>query len=185
MRSGITLKVRACDAEGNVTAEECKENDLFLWNWGVFIAQIFKMQFQYYDPTVYQFTDIGGTTRNTSATTLYGYNSGQWNDTARVQIGSGTNAPSITDYALQQFIAEVIPNLPDVVVSGNTLKVVFAATFPFADATTVAETGIKMGDCLVDGYTFLITRDTFTPVTVSAGGSLSLQYELWFNATPS
>lgn len=185
MKSGITLKVKAFDTEGNITAEECKENDLFLWNWGVFIAQFFKMQFQYSDPTVYQFTDINGTVRNTSATGMCGYNSGQWNDTSRVQIGSGTNAPSITDYNLQQFIAEVIPNLPDVVVSGNTLKVVFAATFPFSSETTVAETGIKMGDCLVDGYPFLITRDTFTPVTVSAGGSLSLQYELWFNATPT
>lgn len=65
---------------------------------------------------------------------------------------------------------------------GDVLRGYF---FPFSEETTVAETGIRIGNCLIDTYPFLITQNTFTPVTVSTGGSLSLQYELWFNATPN
>ncbi|MDN7025083.1 hypothetical protein FGU65_09315 [Methanoculleus sp. FWC-SCC1] len=185
MHSTILLKIKAHDADGNLIHEECKENDLFLWGWGVLIAQMFKVAFQYTDPTVFEYFDINGTVRNTVSSGHYGYNVLPWANTARVQVGSGQGAPSISNYQLEQYVAEVIPNIPDVIVSGDIVKVLFSATFAFQSETVCAETGVKMGDVLNDGVFFLITRDTFTPVTVSAGGSLSLQYELWFNGTPT
>lgn len=190
MKSGITLKIKATDAAGKVFHEECRENDLFLWNWGVFWAQFFKVQFNYTDPTTFAWKDLNGAERVTSAGNLYG-----WYDASpdiwyglnegRVRVGSGNTAPTISDYALQSEVAAVVPNPPVVVTSGNIIKVLFTATFTFQMEKTCGEVGVSVSDFLDGSNAMLITRDIYTPVTVPAGGALALQYELWFNGTPT
>lgn len=191
----IRLHVTAKDAAGNVIAHQIKDNDIFLWNWIVFLAQFFKMQFAPSDSTVYQWVNIEGTPRNTQPQYLFGgsdspgqtawHFNGMW----RIQIGSGSDAPAITDYCLQTYVKEVQPTIPDIVfpIAGNVLKLVMSSTFTFTAETVCAETAIRG----IGGFTntfavadqYLLTRDTFTPVTVPAGGTITLQHELLFNGT--
>ncbi len=187
MKSGITLKIRALDKTGTVIYDECKENDLFLWQWGVLWTQFFKIQFAASDPTVFEWRDITGATINTSSNQFYGYYSSTYGmSKARVRVGRGNTPPIITDYKLEDEIAAVVPNPPTIVTSDNIIKVLFTATFVFQEETICGEVGISVSDYIDPNAnkTALITRDIFTPVTVPAGGALALQYELWFNGTP-
>lgn len=188
----IRLHITAKDAAGNVIAHQIKENDIFLWNWAVLIAQFLKMQFAPMDATTYAYKNTAGTTLSTAYSQFFGYRLSpnyDWKSTWRIQIGSGSNAPAITDYALQTFVKEVQPTIPDIVIpqSGNLLKLVFSSTFTFTAETVCAETAIKASGCLASGVAaaqdFILTRDTFTPVTVPAGGTITLQHELLFNGT--
>ena len=40
--SAVHLTVTVRDAEGRIVAEECKDNDLYLLNWGALIAGVLK-----------------------------------------------------------------------------------------------------------------------------------------------
>jgi hypothetical protein len=186
----IRLHITAKDAAGNVIAHQIKENDIFLWNWAVLIAQFLKLQFAPSDATTYGYKNTAGTAKTTAAPSMYGISyTVDWKSSWRIQIGSGSNAPAITDYCLQSFVKEVQPTIPDIVIpqSGNVLKLVFSSTFTFTAETVCAETAIKASGCLENSIAatadYLLTRDTFTPVTVPAGGTITLQHELLFNGT--
>lgn len=194
----IRLKVTARDAAGNVIAEQTKDNDIYLWNWACMIAVFLKNQFAWSDAATYAVKNLAGTTQNVNY--YYGtnvQNSGTygsyfpWANTWRVQIGSGSNAPTITDYAMQTFVQEVQPTIPEIVIpnGSNILKLVFSSTFSFTAETICAETGIRIAGLFSSSTSgtanqYLITRDTFTPITVPAAGTITLQHELWFNGTP-
>ncbi|PKG31106.1 hypothetical protein, partial [Methanoregula sp.] len=163
----IRLHITARDAAGNVIARQTKENDIYLWNWAVLIAQLLKLNFAPSDTTVYAYKNTAGTNKNTVYNAVYGVSSVPWNGTWRVQIGSGGNAPVITDYSLQTFVKEVVPTLPDIVIpaSGNVLKLVFSSTFPFTAETICAETAIQacgsLEASIASTSNFLLTRATF------------------------
>lgn len=191
----LALKITTRNAEGEIIAEEYKENDIYLWNWAVFLAQILKLQFAPLDATTYGYKSTQGTARVTTNANLNGNNDpgNNWGSDCgglwRVQIGGGTNAPAITDYSLQTWIKEVQPTIPDIVTATPILKIVFSSTFSFTADTTVSETAVKATGMITSGITsaddYILTRDIFTPVTVPAGGTVTLQHELWFNGTPS
>jgi len=177
------------DKDGNECGRFVKDNDIFLWSFAVIIAQFLKMNFCPSDATQYAFTDITGTARTTQSNYFGGYNSyndyvnGYW----KVQIGGGSDGAAITDHALQAFLQEVQPTLPEIITDGNILKIAFSSTFAFAAETVVSETAIKGNGCILPregNVSYEVTRDTFTPQTVPAGGSITLQHELWFNGTP-
>jgi hypothetical protein len=175
------------DADGNEIQTFTKDNDIYLWNWAVFWANILKQNFCPTDPTIYQYKGIDGIAANTPVNALYAYNwttenfHGKW----RVQIGGGSVAPAITDYKLGSALQAVNPTFPEIITDGAILKIVFSSTFAFGAQTVVSEIAI-LGDGIMrpDDIPYLITRDTFTPQTVPSGGSITLQHELWFNGTP-
>ena len=182
------------DKDGNECGRFVKDNDIFLWNFAVIIAQFLKLNFCPTDPTVYSFTDMAGTARTTQSNYFGGYTpqaaasypdyfNGYW----KVQIGGGSDGAAVTDHALQAFLQEVQPTLPEIITDGNILKIAFSSTFAFSAETVVSETAIKgNGAILPAGVSspYAVTRDTFTAQTVPAGGSITLQHELWFNGTP-
>jgi hypothetical protein len=67
--------------------------------------------------------------------------------------------------------------------STGEIKIVFTATFSFETEQVCSEIGviISFKDTGNNTYYMLIARDTFTPVTVQAGGSITIQYEMVFN----
>lgn len=191
----IRLTVKTFDAEGRQLTEETKDNDIFLYNWAALIAALLKAAFCANVPGTYAWKNLVGTARTTVSDRYCGYaypgGSSANADSANggfVQIGGGNNAPLISDYCLQTFIAEATPTPPDIIVNGNLLKIVFSTTFSFPAETTIGETGIRLVSGLSDDITatgkYLITRDIFTPATVPANGTVSIQHELWFNGTP-
>lgn len=191
MESGITLNIKAMDVAGTVIHEDCRENDLYLWNWAIVWAQFFKLQFNQADTTVYEWQNTAGVAKTTVFNDLLGaYHYGSTHiyygmDRGRVQIGSGQTPPTILDYALEAKVAEVPPSPPVVITDGDVVKVLFTATFTFQEETPCGEVGISLRESFIPNEEILITRDIFSPVTVPSGGSLSLQYELWFNGTPA
>lgn len=174
------------DADGRIVSTFTKDNDIYLWNWAVFWAQILKINFCPNDSTVYAFKTVDGTARATIAGVIYGQGSGNpMESTWAVQIGGASTAPAVTDYVLGSGIQQVTPTLPEIITDGNILKVVFSSTFAFSSQTVVSEIAIKGNYVLNNANApYLLTRDTFTAQTVPAGGSITLQHELWFNGTP-
>jgi len=176
------------DAEGNEVSRFTKDNDIFLWNFAVLIAQYLKQNFIPTDPTVYSFVSVDGVTRTTTKDQFPGSGGAladNINSKWRVQIGGGATGAAITDYCLVSGIQEVVPTLPEIIVDGSILKIAFSSTFAFAAQTVVSETSIKANGAITNSDTpYIITRDTFTQQTVPAGGSITIQHELWFNGTP-
>jgi hypothetical protein len=174
------------DADGRIVSHFVKDNDIYLWNWAVFWAQLFKMNFCPNDTTQYGYKSVDGVARTTVWSTVYGQGNGNtMESTWKVQIGGASTAPAVTDYVLGSGIQEVTPTLPEIINDGNILKVVFSSTFAFSSQTVVSEIAIKANYVIRnDNAPYLLTRDTFTAQTVPAGGSITLQHELWFNGTP-
>lgn len=194
--AGLNLLITAKDAKGDQFFSECVDGDLYLWNFGAWIAYFLHRQFNTSDPTAYQMTDTTGTARTVGTGIFmasYYYNSGYttnvgyWRNTLKAVVGSGSTGAAITDYAPGQEVTDALPTAPKLITDGNTLKIVFSATFPMAEETVCAEVGLRMKGAETGGSSplYLMTRDTFTPVTVPAAGSLTVQFELWFNATPA
>ncbi len=191
----VRLIVRTYDAAGRQLTEECKDNDIFLYNWATLIANWIKAAFCASLTGTYPWKNLEGVDKTTqqgefsgSCRTGDGAVSADIRDTGFVQVGSDPTPPQISDYKLGTFIAEATPTPPAIYVVGQVIKIVFTTTFAMAQETTIAETGIRMCGCISRDLTaagkFLITRDTFTPATVPANGTVSVQHELWFNGTP-
>lgn len=197
--SMLAILVKGFDEDGNVITEEYKKNDLYLWNFGVFLTHWIKRWNNTSDPTTYQYTDITGTVRTISGAVYSSHNmnsyydpgsyEGNWANSLKAIVGSNDTPPMITDYQLYAEVAEALPTAPALITSGSILKQLFSATFPMSSETVCAEIGLKMksqdrgeGNA---GYYTLITRDVFAPVTVPAGGSLTVQFEFWWNGTPT
>lgn len=191
----IRLTVKTFDSTGKQLSEETKDNDIFLYNWAALLAAWLKAAFCCGIPGTYAWKNLAGTSLQSRVDRYCGYayagGSSANADSANggfVQIGGGNAAPLISDYCLQTYITEATPTPPDIIVAGNLLKIVFSTTFAFNADTVIGETGIRLVSGLSDDLTatgkYLITRDIFTPVTVPANGTVSIQHELWFNGTP-
>lgn len=184
--AGIGLKITAYDKDGNKTAEVCKDGDLFLKNWAVMIAATLKYGFNYTGQKSYIFTKEDGQTLYLAAGAAYFYAAhSYWINTGRVVLGSSTALPTINDYRLGAPLIEITPNLPVLQNNGNVIKVIFTATASFENQVTVSEVGIKIENPVSQDSFVYITRDTFDPVTVTAGGTITIQFEMWFNGMPS
>jgi hypothetical protein len=195
--SMLAILVKGFDEEGNIIAEEYKKNDLYLWNFAVFLTHWMKRWNNTSDATTYEYIDIDGTARTISSyvyssQNMVSYNDpgtyqGVWGNTLKALVGSNATTPTITDYQLYAQVAEALPTAPALITSGSILKQLFSATFPMAAETICAEVGLKMAsqDTYNGGHDTLITRDIFSPVTVPAGGSLTVQFEFWWNGTPT
>ncbi|WP_290624627.1 hypothetical protein [Archaeoglobus sp. UBA230] len=188
MRYKLVVK----NADGEVVGVREKDNDMFTANFGAWLAAIFKLGFTKDSATTYTAIDENGTAR-----TLGNYSSNSdyvnraspihcdWGNQFRVAIGSSTSAPTVNDIALGAEVARVQANMPQVVADPSTgeLKIIFSATFSFDQEQTVSEIGVFFyaRDKNNNGFNILVARDTFEPVTVSAGGSVTIQYEWVFN----
>lgn len=210
--SGIDLYITVRDKDGKIVSEQCKNGDLYLYNFAAMIASILKYALassatkKYYvtgrDGVQLAFADVIHCSRSGS-----GINTGSayqnnttnypmWADVGKIVVGASTAAPSINDFDLQIPVAEIVPLIPQIETVGNTLKVVITGTSLFEAQTTIAEAGLSItppwwGSSIsycstVYGFKkpTLITRDTFEPATIPAGGSATIRFELWFNAMP-
>jgi len=183
----IRLIATARDANGQIISTQTKDNDIYLWAWAVLITQMLKIQFAPDAATTYGFTNLSGVSKTTTNNFFAGVTQSDYANTWRVQVGSSSKVPAISDYALTAYLMEAQPTQPEIVVAGQILKIVFSTTFQFQTETIVAEIGIRGYNAFTTpniAENYLLTRDTITPVTVPAGGTVTLQHELWFNGTP-
>lgn len=206
--SGIDLFVTVKDKDGRIVSETCKEGDLYLLNFGVILASMFKYGFcssavkPYYlinrqgvqiayTGTIYASHGTGTSSSNSNAVTLP-----VWADYGRIILGSSNKLPSILDYEMGTPVKEFIGLVPTLESEGNTIKVCIAGTTIFDTAVTICEAGLSVmppwwgAPYNGNGARYpltnptLITRDIFEAQTVPAGGSVTIRFELWWNAVP-
>lgn len=182
--SGVGLKIVVKDKDGNVTAERCKDDDIFLKNWGLLVAGWLKYAFLNSAAGSYIFHKTSGETV-TITSAIWGYAVQRYVNVGRICLGGSSTAPTVDDYRLGSEITQIVPNIPALVYDGNILKIIFTGTASFEGDVTLSEVGLQVENPLADGTNILITRDIFDSVTVAAGGTITVQFEIWFNGMPA
>lgn len=188
--AGIDLKITVRDKDGRIVNEQCKDGDIYLYNWAVFVASILKNGFsgQAVSKTYYGIRQSDGAQLALTTQWFYRSDTGNlwWGNNGRICLGSSSQAANIRDYCLAAPVKEIVPSVPLIQQDGNTLKIVVSGTASFASETMLSECGLVICHPFTTDTSLrmLITRDTFTPTTVPAGGTITLQFELWFNAMP-
>jgi len=177
----VELEVKGYDEKGRLIAVRRKESDLILKNY-VYLVSLIIYPFAVADRGA-DLVDQGGVTRrevvyNDSATMLFGYRSGNVAAGAQIAVGTSTVAPTRDDYKLG---AEVKRGAPTV--SQYVDKVTIAVSLVLDAAADITEAGVvcrmwaPIDGIMVDIFLF---RDTFTAVSVPAGGTISVTYTLSF-----
>jgi len=106
-----------------------------------------------------------------------------------IAVGNGTTPASPNDYKLENQIANVTLTSDNVVVNdtGTSLDIYFRYTFSFDTDVNVSESGLILCGAFVDTSIaavegcVLIARDTFTPISVSAGEAIAVEYAFSFD----
>lgn len=194
MGAGVDLKITAFDKNGVMVQEVCKEGDIYLKNWVLFLSSMFKEGINNLYPDTYKIitpdyntATIGGLFGSDPAAVTGSTGQYNWQNSGKIQLGTSTEAATISDYCLMGLVKEIQPGAPSLINDGNILKIIIGGTASFETETTLAECGIKIRspyDANSSTY-MLLTRDTFDAVTVPTGGSLTIQFELWFNGMPT
>lgn len=191
--AGIDLKITVRDKDGRIVNEQCKEGDIYLYNWAVFLAHLLKYGFSGTNSKAYYaIRKSDGVQINMSTVNVYSSNgtgtNQYWGNNGRISLGSSVQAATIRDYNLAAPVIEVTPSVPLIQQAGNVLKVVVSGTASFSSETTLSECALAVSLPGCQNNTdqrVIITRDTFTATTVPAGGTITTQFELWFNGMPS
>jgi len=190
---GVKLTIEVRDKEGKLIKKICKESDLILENFRDLIAEVL---YPYVTVAVNSWRtaaliDTGGTARSvavfSTANTADTGDGGNflmkryWDTDfgVRIAIGTSTVSPTRADYKLG---AEVARGIPTQTIGADYIS--WAISITLTTAQDIAEAGLMLY-CIVAGYTvtptladILMFRDTFTPVSVPAGGTISITYTL-------
>jgi len=177
----VELEVKAYDERGRLIAERKKESDLILKNFVYLVSKILSplAVADRFDNLV----DQGGVTRrvdvyNDGATMLFGYRSGNASAGVQIAVGTSTVAPTRDDYKLGAEVKRGTPTFTQ-----YTDKVVIAVSLVLDAAADITEAGVvcKMWAGVDSVFAnFFLFRDTFTAVSVPAGGTISVTYTLSF-----
>jgi len=201
----VQLKIKVKDRKGRVIAVREEESDLILDNFRDILAGLLLPEFSWTEAVgagVVAFdkgvglVDIEGTTR--APRTYGGITVGAYDDQGvsftalagndylgagsmgvRIRIGTSTVAPTRADYKLG---SEVASGIPTQTVGADYIS--WAVSIVLEAAADIAEAGLS----ILCNYSpplgakalghFLLFRDTFTPISVPAGGTISITYTL-------
>ena len=201
----ITMKldIIAKDAEGKIIKKYCNDGDLFMDNFGYWLAAILKQHATvsggFAGATEYTSKDtvgasqgLGGSGVSTSTYTFHSPLIAHVNNLVLQNvIGTGTTAASHAQYALSGGILgnEAITVPAIAVGQGASLQqilITFGATHVLASGGTVAESTLNIYAYKNASPPTLIqiqiARDTFTGIVIPVGGSITINYTLQFNA---
>jgi len=201
----VKLKIEARDRKGKVIAVREKDSDLILDNFRDIIAAMLTPYFSWGAVTGVDITakevyaslvDTGGTARNTpiigvrtigtgdrisiTFLGLAGYDdivADSWG--VRIRIGTSTVAPTRGDYKLG---AQVALGTPTRTVGADyiswAVSIVLEAAADIAEAGMCLRCNVASVGSLHGSTEILLFRDTFTPISVPAGGTISVTYTL-------
>jgi len=189
----VELRVEVRDKEGNLMATRKKESDLILDNFRDVLAVLLR-PYEDLAPDLERradLVDLAGTARspaiwaNTVVTSGQGLNFtgalgyGPALPTGvRIAIGTSTVAPTRADYKLGSEVAKADPSQT---VGADYIS--WAVSIVLEAAKDIAEAGLGCVFQLETGVApawkfFFLFRDTFTPISVPAGGTISITYTL-------
>jgi hypothetical protein len=175
-----------------------KENDLVLRNLVRVLYHLFANYEAYNAPSI-TITNILGTSYSgyvgtSNNITGYAKNSIGWynlgdigQDDRGIVIGSGTTPPTRADYALQAKISHGT-GIGQIYYNRQTYELLTDYSFrlnrEFTNAgsdLSVAEAGLQYTTYINNvGYITLLLRDTFTPISVTAGNGIRVRYTFNF-----
>jgi hypothetical protein len=176
-----------------------KENDLVLRNLVRLLYHLFANYRSYNAPYV-TVTDVTGSSYSVlmgtaanvagyAKSVIYWYNQGDVGvDTNGIVIGTGTTSPSRTDYALVNKIPHgsgagqiSYQRMYDELLTDYSFRLTREFTNAGSDLS-VAEAGLQYLTQTIGGgnITLLLLRDTFTPVSVTAGNGIRVRYTFSF-----
>jgi hypothetical protein len=167
--AGITLTVTVKDKDGNILSEECKDGDLYLKIGACFSATGSGLRLHSFAES-YKPLNLSGDTWVLSGENIFyadlpidsGYTYGNWQNQARVRVGSSAVAPDVNQFDVLNYITEVIPTAPSLTNAGNTVKLIFTATIPVTNETTFAETALKIRDPMTTNGNYSASRGTIS-----------------------
>jgi len=201
----VKLKIEVKDREGRLVELREKESDLILDNFRDVLAALLLPEFEWSSIIGTALTafakyaglvDLGGVARNVpvwGGYTVDGYDNRSINLSGlagydglpagsggvRIRIGTSTVAPARNDYKLG---AEVANGVPTQTVGADYIS--WAVSIVLAAAADIAEAGLSIrcnyaavGATSAFGH-FLLFRDTFTAISVPAGGTISVTYTI-------
>jgi len=188
----VNLKVEVRDRRGKIDEVRKQESDLILDNFRDFLAEILYPYGTLVANTAryVAVVDSLGTARNVAifstlavavgeALNFVGVDNLDIKLGSLIQIGTSTVAPTRGDYALG---APVKSGTPTQTVGADYIS--WAVSLVLDTALDIAEAGLHI-HCIVAGFgaapatkSVLLFRDTFTPVSVPAGGTISITYTL-------
>jgi len=186
------LRIEVRDKKGKLIAIRRCKSDLILNNFKNVLAVLLTpyVDLGLGDRKTAGVTDIGGTARtltvwaNRANTGGYGLNftgahrDPSWPIGVRIRIGTSTVAPTRDDYKLG---AEVKYGSPTQTVGADYIS--WAISLVLDAAADIAEAGMscffQLGFAAPTSWCeVLLFRDTFTPISVPAGGTISVTYTL-------
>jgi len=188
----VKLKVEARDKHGKLIDTREKEADLILDNFRDILAELLypRTTLTANSARYAALVDHGGTARSVAILSTLNITDGQainfiaadnvdLDIGVQIAIGTSTVTPTRGDYKLG---AEVTRNTPTVTVGADYIS--WAVSIVLETAANIAEAGLVIR-CIHTGYaaTFgvgfiFLFRDTFTVVSVPAGGTISITYTL-------
>jgi hypothetical protein len=192
----VKLHIEVRDKNAKLLTERFIDDDMFLDQWAMTIAALFKNlgNGTYSGSGTFSCKNSAGTaitlggaasTGNSPffASALEGL-TGQ----LKVAIGTGTTGAAHTDYYLQTPIsgASAYPSsITESNPSGSILYVSFSVTITLSSAYTVSEAVVVIivKDSSGNNQAISITHDVFTGVAVPANGSITLNYTFQFNTS--
>jgi len=187
----VELRVKVRDKDGKLVAVRRKKSALILNNFRDLLAHLF-----YPEETIaatnkrrITLVNLGGSSVGINVRSATGSAAGYglcWQTVenvdmkvgVRIRIGTSTVSPARTDYKLG---AEVANEVPSQTVGADYIS--WAVSIVLAAAADIAEAGLSMraqtATVAAAAYdNFLLFRDTFTPISVPAGGTISITYTL-------
>jgi len=161
---GVTLEVKVWDKNGKLLAERRKKGDLLLRNFMRFAVHIHTFG---RDSWIDGFVDEAGVIFDAGdVTNLIG---------RKIAIGTGTTAPTYTDYALQAKVAEVTTVTLTEVADNEAAA---AASITLVTGATITEAGYFIKPDVAGVTWMMVIRDTFAGVTVPDGGTISITFRV-------
>jgi hypothetical protein len=175
-----------------------KENDLVLRN---LVRVLYHLLANYADagsPSI-SVTDVGGGTYTGIIGTSTAYNYARSNvgfvnqgdvgvDSTGIVIGTGTTAPTRTDYAMQAKIPHGT-GIGQIYYNRQSYELLSDYQFRFTREFTNAGSDLSVAEAgmiytvqiyMVGGRNCLLLRDTFTPISVTAGNGIRVRYTFNF-----
>jgi len=194
-RSGLlkaTVKVEVRDKRGKLIGIREKEADLILDNFRDLLAEVLYPRgvIAAGSARYAALVDAAGTARSVAvfsalyiasgeALNFVGVNNADIALGSIIQIGTSTVAPTRGDYKI---VASVKYGTPTQTVGADYIS--WAVSLVLDAAADIAEAGMFL-ECIVDGFGaapvkkwVMMFRDTFTPISVPAGGTISITYTL-------
>jgi len=188
----VELEVKAYDEKGRLIAERRKKGDLILNNFKDMLAGLLR-PFEELASGIARAVDLVDLTGTVLGIVIWGNAtveagdgfsftsadvSPTWPTGVRIRIGTSTVAPTRNDYKLG---AEVAYATPTQTVGADYITL--AVSITLETAADIAEAGLssfyqRFLDVPAEWYEFLLFRDTFTPISVPAGGTISITYKV-------